>query len=205
MRGEIGKRGLFAFDRIWDNGFRQITTSTKPIQHARRLARASRSACRSARSGPACSGRSARRPTSINFNEVYSALQTRIVDGQENPLSLIDTAKLYEVQKYCSLTNHMWDGFWLLANRRMWDRLPPDAQEIVARELNAAALAERADVAKLNKDGRRTLEGKGLAFNDVEAAGFRDALRTAGFYKEWRGKYGEDAWRVLEESVGGVS
>ena len=56
-------------------------------------------------------------PASINFNEVYSALQTKIVDGQENPLAMISTAKLYEVQKYCSLTNHMWDGFWFLANQ----------------------------------------------------------------------------------------
>ena len=46
-------------------------------------------------------------PASINFNEVYSALQTKVVEGQENPLAIISTAKLYEVQKYCSLTNHM--------------------------------------------------------------------------------------------------
>ncbi|MFX5705523.1 TRAP transporter substrate-binding protein DctP, partial [Acinetobacter baumannii] len=51
-------------------------------------------------------------PTSINFAEVYSALQTKIVEGQENPMAIISTAKLYEVQKYCSITNHMWDGFW---------------------------------------------------------------------------------------------
>ena len=50
-------------------------------------------------------------PASINFNEVYSALQTKIVDGQENPLAIISAAKLYEVQKYCSMTNHMWDGY----------------------------------------------------------------------------------------------
>ena len=49
-------------------------------------------------------------PTPINFNEVYSALQTGLVDGQENPLVLIDTAKFYEVQKYCSITNHVRAG-----------------------------------------------------------------------------------------------
>ena len=204
VRGEIGKRGLVAFDRIWDNGFRQITSSTKPIRTPDDL-RGFKIRVPVSPLWTSMFGALGAAPTSINFSEVYSSLQTRIVDGQENALSLIETAKLYEVQKYCSVTNHMWDGFWLLANRRMWERLPPDAQEIVSRELNAAAVAERADVAKLNVDGRRTLEGKGLAFNDVEAAGFRDALRTAGFYKEWRGKYGEDAWRVLEESVGGVS
>ncbi len=141
-------------------------------------------------------------PASINFSEVYSALQTHIVDGQENPLNLIDTAKLYEVQKYCSLTNHMWDGFWFLANRRAWDRLPKDVQEMVEREIDAAALAERADIANANKEVRTALEGKGLVFNEVDTAAFRERLKQAGFYKEWRGKFGEDAWHVLEGSVG---
>ncbi|MBV8915875.1 MAG: TRAP transporter substrate-binding protein DctP, partial [Acetobacteraceae bacterium] len=141
----------------------------------------------------------------INFSEVYSALQTHIVDGQENPLTLIDTAKLYEVQKYCSLTNHMWDGFWFLANARAWDRLPKDLQEIAAREIDAAAVREREDLAKMGADEKATLEGKGLVFNDVDVAAFRDRLKQTGFYKEWRGKYGEDAWKVLEESVGTIS
>ncbi len=70
---------------------------------------------------------------------MYSSLQTRIVDGQENPLAIIATAKLYEVQKYCALTNHMWDGFWFLASRRTWERLPKDIQAIVAKNINVAA------------------------------------------------------------------
>ena len=53
-------------------------------------------------------------PTSINFNELYTALQTRLVDGQENGLVAIESGKLYEVQKYVSETNHIWDPFWLI-------------------------------------------------------------------------------------------
>jgi hypothetical protein len=56
--------------------------------------------------------------------------------------AVIYTARLHEVQKYCSLTNHMWDGFWCLANRRAFERLPPDAQEVVARELDRRQRAE---------------------------------------------------------------
>jgi TRAP-type C4-dicarboxylate transport system substrate-binding protein len=99
----------------------------------------------------------------------------------------------------------MWDGFWLLANRRAFDKLPADAQAVVNTEFGAAAVAERADIAKLNADVRGTLEKRGLAFNEVDTAAFRGALKDAGFYKEWRGKYGEDAWHVLEDSVGQVS
>ena len=68
-------------------------------------------------------------PTTINFNEVYTALQTKVVDGQENPLSLIDTAKLYEVQKYVAITNHMWDGFWFLANKKAFEAMPANLRE----------------------------------------------------------------------------
>ena len=85
-----------------------------------------------------------RAPTAINFNEVYSALQTGIVDGQENPLVLIDTAKLFEVQKYCSLTNHVWAGFHTSFNVAAWKKLPPDLQEICHRNFSAVAIAERA-------------------------------------------------------------
>ena len=119
--------------------------------------------------------------------------------------SLIEAAKLYEVQKYCAMTNHMWDGFWLLANRRAFDKLPADAQAVVQREFAQAAMDERADIATLNTSVRDVLEKRGLAFNEVDTASFRDTLKVAGFYKDWRGKFGEEAWHVLEESVGSVS
>src|SRR5271154_4457563 len=137
-------------------------------------------------------------PASINFAEVYSALQTKIVEGQENPLALISAAKLYEVQKYCSMTNHMWDGFWFLMNRRAWAALPDDIKAIVAKNVNAAAVKERDDTEKLNASVKQELAGKGLVFNQPDVAPFREKLRSAGFYNEWKGKYGEQAWALLE-------
>ena len=204
VRSEIGKRGLVAFEHPFDNGFRQITTGTKPITTPDDLKGLK------IRVPPSPLWTSmfqafGAAPTTINFAEVYSALQTKIADAQENPLSLIETAKLYEVQKYCSMTNHMWDGFWLLGNRRAFEKLPADARTAVEREFGKAAMDERAAIAKLNGEVRGTLEKRGLVINDVDNAPFREALKTAGFYKEWRGKYGEEAWHVLEESVGAVS
>ena len=57
-------------------------------------------------------------PLALQFPELYSALQTHIADGQENPLTLIKVAKFYEVQKYCSITNHVWDGHWFVLQCR---------------------------------------------------------------------------------------
>ena len=204
VRAEIGKRGLYAFEKMFDNGFRQTTSSNKPIKVAEDL-RGFKIRVPVSPLWTSMFQALGASPASINFAEVYSALQTKIVDGQENPLSLIETAKLYEVQKYCAMTNHMWDGFWLLANRRAFDKLPADAQVVVQREFAQGALDERADIATLNTSVRDVLEKRGLVFNEVDTASFRDTLKTAGFYKDWRGKYGEEAWHVLEESVGAVS
>jgi tripartite ATP-independent transporter DctP family solute receptor len=204
IRGEIGKANLVVMDKIWDNGFRETTSSSKPIN------------------GPAdFKGFKIRvpvsplwtsmfkafdaAPASINFSEVYSALQTRIVEGQENPLAIISTAKLYEVQKYCSLTNHMWDGFWFLANKRAWEKVPEDIRAIVAKNINAAGVKEREDVAKLNAGLRQELAAKGLVFNQPDTAPFREKLRSAGFYAEWKGTYGDQAWGLLEKAAGKLS
>jgi tripartite ATP-independent transporter DctP family solute receptor len=201
VRQQIAKANLVAMDKIWDNGFRQTTSSTKPINAPDDLKgfkiRVPVSPLWTSMYKAFDSA-----PTSINFNEVYTALQTKVVDGQENPLAIISTAKLNEVQKYCSLTNHMWDGFWFLANRRAWERLPEDVRAVVAKHVNAAGVKEREDVAKLNGNLQQELAAKGMVFNQPDPGPFRDKLRKAGFYSEWKGKYGDEAWALLERAVG---
>lgn len=201
IRAEISKANLVVMDKIWDNGFRQTTSSTKPINEPDDFKGFKIRVPVSPLWTSMFKALDAA-PASINFSEVYSALQTKVVEGQENPLALISTAKLYEVQKYCSLTNHMWDGFWFLANRRAWERLPEDLRAIVAKNINAAALNQREDTAKLNASVRDDLTAKGLIFNQPDVALFRDKLRKAGFYAEWKGKYGDQAWSLLEKAVG---
>jgi tripartite ATP-independent transporter DctP family solute receptor len=204
VRADIAKRGLYAFAKEWDNGYRQITSSKRPIRTPEDLSGFKIRVPVSPLWTSMFTAFGAS-PTGINFNETYSALQTHIVDGQENPLAIIDTAKLYEVQKYLSVTNHMWDGFWFLANRRVWDALPADVRPIVETEFNAAALAERDDVAKLNATLQGSLKAHGMEFIDTDPAAFRAALKKAGFYAEWRGKFGPEAWGALEAAVGSLA
>jgi len=202
VRNEIAKTGtLFAFEKIWDNGFRLTTTSSRPIKTPEdykglkiRVPVSPLWTSMFKAFGSA--------PASINFSETYSALQTKTVEAQENPLAILSTAKLYEVQKYCSQTNHMWDGFWFLANKKAWDKLPKDLQEIVARNINAAGEKQRADVRKLNDTLEKELQAKGMVFNKVDTEAFRAALRKAGFYDEWHKKFGDDAWKILEKYTG---
>lgn len=204
VRAEIAKRGLIAMDTMWDNGFRQITSSTHPIKAPADL-KGFKIRVPVSPLWTSMFQALGASPISINFAEVYSALQTKIAEGQENPLTLIQIAKLYEVQKYVSLTSHMWDGFWMLANKRGFEALPADAQAIVARELNKSALQEREDIAALNGSVSDDLKAKGLLFEEVDKAAFREALKAAGFYADWKKKYGDEAWGILESEVGSLS
>jgi TRAP-type C4-dicarboxylate transport system substrate-binding protein len=138
----------------------------------------------------------------MNFSELYTSLQTKLVDGQENPLANVYTAKLYEVQKYIALTNHCWEGMLISANRTQFMGLPADVQDIITRNINAAGLQQREDMRKLNADVKSKLDAAGLKFNDIDIAPFREKLRQAGYYKEWRAKMGEEAWTALEKSTG---
>ena len=99
----------------------------------------------------------------------------------------------------------MWDGFWMLANKRSFAALPEDIQATIARELNRSALDERADIARLNGSVAADLKAKGLEFVEVDKPAFRDALKQAGFYAEWKKKYGDEAWEILEGEVGTLS
>jgi TRAP-type transport system periplasmic protein len=210
MDGDLGKyvrtqiaakTGLVAMDHMWDLGFRQITTSTKPIKSADDLV-GLKIRVPVAPSLVTLFKTLKAAPLSMQFTEVYSALQTHIADAQENPLTLIKVTKLYEVQKYCSLTNHVWDGHWFVCNAAAWNKLPDDLKEIVARNLNAAALRERDDIAKGDRSVQGDLEKAGLVFNTAETQSFRDGLKNGGFYKDWRAKLGDEAWEILEKYSG---
>ncbi len=136
VREQIAKTPIQTVSKVWDNGFRHITSSTREIRTPEDL-----------------KGFKIRVPPSpmltsvfkaldagaapLNFNELYSALQTKIFEGQENPLAITATTRLYEVQKSCSLTGHVWDGYWILGNKRALQRLPEDLRALVTRNSTA--------------------------------------------------------------------
>lgn len=204
VRARIARAGLVVMDKILDNGYRHVTTSTVPIRTPGdikgfkiRVQVSSLSMSLFKSFGAA--------PSGINWSEVYSALQTKIVDGQENPLSIIESSRIYEVQKFCSMTGHVWDGFHFLANKRAWEALPEDVREIARRNLNAMAMAQRADMRVSNEEARSILEAKGIVFNQVDQDAFRSVLRSSGFYREWRDRFGPEAWAALEKTSGSLS
>jgi tripartite ATP-independent transporter DctP family solute receptor len=199
IRREFAAKNLFAFRNPWDIGLRQVTSSKGPIKSVDDFSGfkirtpASKIALDLFRTLGAA-------PTPMSFSELYTSLQTHIVDGQESPYLTIDAFRIFEVQKYLSVTNHMWTGYWTVANGDSWKALPADVQGVVVRNMAKYVKLERNDVLTLNQSLTEKLRGRGLAINVVDTKTMRARLRP--YYARWKGEFGNAAWGMLEAQVG---
>lgn len=203
LRAKVNAAGLQALGKHWDLGFRHITTSSKPIRTPDDL-RDMKIRVPVAPLFLACFKALGAAPTPLNFDEVYTALQTKVIDGQENDVIVTETAKLYEVQKYYALTSHIWDGYFTLANGRAWQGLPEPMRQIVSKNFGDAAVKEREEIRARTASVRKSLEAKGMVFNEVDREAFRATLRKAGYYQEWKEKFGAETWAALEKATGPI-
>jgi TRAP-type transport system periplasmic protein len=200
LREEAMTKGIYAFPKAcFENGFRQITSSTHPIRTVADLRGMKLRIPASTMFADVFKSLGAE-PTAINTNRLYESLKNGAVEGQENPLAIVDGFKLYEVQKYVSLTSHMWSGYNLLANLAVWRRLGSDLQAVVQRNAEKYVKLQRADNVALNGQLQGALEKRGMIFNAAETSGFRAPL--GDFYKRWKERLGTRAWGMLESHVG---
>ncbi|HEY6865088.1 MAG TPA: TRAP transporter substrate-binding protein [Burkholderiales bacterium] len=199
---ECAAKGIYRFqDGLLENGFRHISMIERPINAAEDL-RGVRMRVPDGRMFRDLFAALEAEPVTVNIRDLYDALKTRQVDGQENPLVVTEVNKLYEVTRYVSITNHMWSGFNLLANLGFWNGLPGDVQEIVQRNVRKVVAAQREYTDGLNRElqGRLASE-RGMIFNTADTASFRAKLGRA-FYGRWRDQFGSTAWSLLENEVG---
>jgi tripartite ATP-independent transporter DctP family solute receptor len=141
-------------------------------------------------------------PTVLNLSEVYTALQTHLVDGIEVPLPTLRNFKFYEQVKYCSLTNHIGLAYLLFANGAAWQRLPSNLQALVERELGAAALGASKAMAAQEVSITGELTTLGVTFNRPAPEPFAQTIRAAGMYKTWRDQFDPKGWDELEKTTG---
>ena len=140
-------------------------------------------------------------PVVVTIAELYDALKTRRVHGQENPLVVTEVNRLYEVTRYVAITNDMWSGFNLLANGRFWSGLPSDVQAIIERNVAIHVARQQEYTQRLNRELESRLVQRGLVLNPADVASFRRRLGD-GFYRRWKAELGTTAWRLLEAEVG---
>ena len=150
----------------WDHGFRHVTNSKHPIQKVEDL--------------KGLKLRLQQIPTAIesfkamgvnvvplSFTELYTAMETRTVDGQENPLAAIETSKFYEVQKYLSLTGHFYDPLVAIFSKRTWDKLNETERELVRSAALEAQAYERKVSREMDVTSREALAKHGMQINEV--------------------------------------
>lgn len=176
LDGAVGKRlmsrlpdhGLVAL-AYWENGFRNVTNSKRPIERPEDLEGLKIRVMQNPVYMETFKTMRAN-PVPMAFGELFTALETRTVDAQENPFSIILANKFNEVQKYLSVTHHTYNSFIVLVSRKFWDKLSPKEQQI----LQTAALEARDFERNLSRasSGKalEELKAKGMAVNVVTPA-----------------------------------
>jgi TRAP-type transport system periplasmic protein len=201
IRRELAENGLHAFRHCWQNGFHHLTTSVRPIRTADDLAGLKFRSPGGAIAADFFKSLGAEAGM-VPFSGMYEALKARNFDGQSDPLGVVLSLKLYEVQTYLSLTAHWWSGFTLLANAAVWTALPRAIQEAVERNAEKFALLQREDIEQVNAAGAKELASRGMQVNTADTVSFRSKL--GDFYTSWRAKAGPEMWRLLESYAGEI-
>jgi TRAP-type transport system periplasmic protein len=201
VRTAISKANFYAFEKKWDSGMRQLINNFRPIFTPDDL-KGLKMRVPVAPITIALFRALGASPTPINGREIYTALQTHLVDGFEQPLISLEADKFYEVSKYVSIANHMWTGYNVIANVDAWQRLPANLRDVMERNFDAFAVLERGDIMRQDNSLTATLKGQGLLFNQANVGTFKAAIRRSGLYLQWRDSFGADAWALLEKSVG---
>jgi TRAP-type transport system periplasmic protein len=199
IRSETDAKGMHPLRTIWNSGMRVIGSNTHPIRNPDDMRGFKVRAVESSITVDLFKMLGAS-PVPLSPNEVYTALQTKLVDGEDAPMVTIQTSRWYEVNKYISLTNHAWSGLWLLANGAMWKGLPSDLQDIVERNNTKYAMLERRDTNLFALSVADKLTRQGVTINDVDQAPFR--ARLTAYYQTWANTFGPTAWGLLQSSLG---
>ncbi|MBK5241487.1 TRAP transporter substrate-binding protein [Clostridium sp.] len=182
----------------WENGFRDITNSKRPIVVPADL-----------------KGLKIRTPsgavfldtfnmlgasaTPMSFGELYSALQLGAVDGQENPTTHIVTQKFYEVQKYLSITHHIHVAEPLLMSKAVYNKLTPDQQKILTDAGDEVSKWIFEKMGNLAKDEIKQIEAEGMLINNADIEAFKKA--TLPIYEKYEPEFGKDLIKEIQDTA----
>ncbi|HHW30244.1 MAG TPA: TRAP transporter substrate-binding protein [Clostridiaceae bacterium] len=196
LDGEIGQKfadlitptGAFCL-AFWDNGFRHITNSKRPINSPEDVKGLKIRVPEGEVYLDTFTALGAI-PTVISFGELYSALQLNTVDGQENPPAHIITQKFYEVQKYVARTGHIHSCSPLLINKKKFDALPSDLQKILVDSAKEYAIKHTQYVEELEAEQWKEIEANGMEITDPDKAPFEEAVQPV--IEKARKKFGSE-------------
>jgi len=196
LDGEIGRELLAKFEAVgitglafWENGFRHITTSKKLVERPADM-KGLKIRVMENRVHQAAFRQLGADATPMAWGEVFTSLQQGLLDAQENPIPIVSTFKLYEVQKYLSLTGHVYSPAPVLMSKKTWDRMPPDLQKILFDTAMEVAKVQR----QLNRGQEEKqlgeLRAKGMTvIEHPDRAAFREAMKPV--FEQFQGQFGK--------------
>ncbi len=207
LDGPVGQEILARFDDAgmvalaWgEQGFRHITNNRNPINTPEDLAGMKLRTMENPVHLSAFNALGAA-PTPMAWPEVIGALQQGTIDGQENPLSVIVSAKLYEVQKYLTLSGHVYSPAMLLVSKPFWDGLSDEDKAAFGKGAKEAVVAMRAYVDNVESSGVATLRERGMevnALSEEQKEAFRASIESA--YEDYYKTYGKDLIDRISET-----
>jgi tripartite ATP-independent transporter DctP family solute receptor len=178
LLAKLPEKGLIGL-AYWDLGFRNVTNSKRPITRSEDLDGIKIRVIPNPVYLETFKAFNAN-PVPMSFSELYTALETKTVDGQENPFSVILSNKFYEVQKYLSVTNHTYSTNIILISKIFWDKLSPDEQKILKDAAIEARDYQRTVSREQAQSAIDELKTKGMTVNEIagtELAKMRDKTK----------------------------
>ena len=185
----------------WENGFRNLTNTKRPVTKLEVM--------------QGVKLRVMQNPVYIDmfnsfganavplpYSELFTALETKTVDGQENPVTTIESGKFYEVQKYLSITKHVYSPWIVLASKKWWDGLSADERRVIQESAVASRDFERKDSRAASIKAIETLKAKGMQVNvvpDSELARMREKARPA--FDKFAADGGADVLKDLQGEI----
>jgi TRAP-type transport system periplasmic protein len=174
---KMPEKGLVGLT-YWENGFRNLTNSKRPVTKLEDLEGIKLRVMQNNMYLESFKLLGANAQP-MAFSELFGALETKTVDGQENPYNTILSSKFFEVQKYVSATSHVYSPWIVMASKKFWDGLSKDEQKLLADAATASRAFERKDTREEAVKALTELQAKGMQFNQVgpaERARMRDKL-----------------------------
>ena len=200
LLAKLPDKGLVGLG-FWENGFRQVTNSRRPIEKAEDFAGLKLRVIQNPLFIETFSALGASAQP-MPFPEVYTALEQGVVDGQENPLATILASKFYEVQDYAVLSNHIYSVWAVLMSKKFWDRLTPDEQKLITEAADEAKGFERETIRAFSVKALEELEANGMEVTtlpEAEVAKLREMTKPvwAKFTKEFGESTAEEMLTAL--------
>jgi tripartite ATP-independent transporter DctP family solute receptor len=185
----------------WENGFRNLTNSKRPVQKLEDLSDIKLRVMQNNVFLDSFKTLGAN-AVPLPFSELFTALETRAVDGQENPFNTVVSSKFYEVQKYLTVTNHVYSPWIVTVSKKWWDTLSPAEKKVLQDAAVKSRDFERKDTREEATKALAELKEKGMQINELPAAEanrMRDKLVAvnAGIAKS----VGQGTWDAVQGAV----